>query len=219
MTIETLPIEADLAAFIAGGHSRTRATELTIGRTVERAQDAAVVILVEGVSDAIAVEIMAGRSGRSLRDERIAVVPMGGATNIGRFVSMFGRDVRLAGLYDVGAQSHVRRHLDAETQDGREALGFFACVEDLEDELIRSLGTARVERIVEKQGQLRSFRKAQYQPHHRGKDLSDQLYRFVGRWRYRYARLLAEAVDLERLPRPVGRLLDHLTTDRGRMDA
>jgi len=203
-----LPLESDLAAFGAGGHSRTRATELAIERAVARAGDAVAVVLVEGLSDAIALEIVAARCGRRLSDERVAVVPMGGATNLGRFMSIFGhkkRQVALAGLYDVDAEDHIRATLGS-----GENPGFYACVKDLEDEFMRSLGVASVLDIVERQGQMRSFRTMQREPYHRDGILYRQLHRFIGRWRYRYARLLAEAVDVRRIPRPVASVLDHV---------
>jgi hypothetical protein len=219
MTLAALPIEADLAALLADGHTRTRATELATEKAVARASDAVAVVLVEGLSDAIAMEIIAARCDRRLRDERVAVVPMGGVTNIGRFMSLFGRrarEVKIAGLYDVGAHDHVCKVLESEwpgrvpARSGLEALGFYACVEDLEDEFIRSLGVAAVEQIVERQGQIRSFRKMQHEPHHRGRIVSQQIHQFVGRWRYRYARLLAEAVDVRSIPRPVESVLEYV---------
>jgi hypothetical protein len=45
-----------------------------------------------------------------------------------------------------------------------ETLGFFVCVDDLEDDLIRAVGAERVERIVEAEGQLGPFRTLQKQP-------------------------------------------------------
>ena len=205
-----LLLESDLAALLADGHTRTRATELAIERAVARAGDAAAVVLVEGLSDAIAVEVIAARCGRDLRGERVDVVPMGGITNLGRFVSLFsvpGHEIKLAGLYDVDAEDHVCKTLEIESP---ERVGFYACVEDLEDEFIRSIGVAAVEQIVEREGQLRSFRKMQREPHHRGGDLTQKLHQFVGRWRYRYARLLAEAVDVGSVPRPVQSVLAHV---------
>src|SRR5690348_13274012 len=62
------------------------------------------VVLVEGLSDCFAVEAAALRSGRNLDNERVAVVPMGGATNLGRFLEQFGpsgRRVRVTGLCDL----------------------------------------------------------------------------------------------------------------------
>lgn len=211
-----LPVEVDLAALIADGHPPTRATELATERALARASDSRVVVLVEGISDAIALEVIATRWGRSLSDAGAAVVPMGGVTNLGRFVPLFA-DVAVAGLYDIGAEEHVRRTLEAKTgerdltRSRLEDLGFYACVDDLEDEFIRSLGPAAVERIIEEEGQIKSFRTMQREPHYRGRPRALQLRRFVGRWRYRYARLFAEAVAVEDVPTPVANLLDHLT--------
>jgi len=210
-----LPLEMDVAALVAGGESSTRATELATERAVARASDARIVVLVEGISDAIAIEVIASRCGQTFSGADAAVVPMGGVTNLGRFVSRFS-GVVFAGLYDSGAEGHVQRVLDSGTRGGLrtsslEDLGFYACVEDLEDEFIRSLGTAAVERVIEREGQLKSFRTMQREPHYRDRSKAVQLRRFVGRWRYRYARLLAEAVDVGCAPTPVLRLLDHVT--------
>ena len=48
------------------------------------------VLLVEGVSDRVAVETLAARRGRDLGAEGVSVVPIGGAKNIGSFLERFG---------------------------------------------------------------------------------------------------------------------------------
>ena len=48
------------------------------------------VVLVEGISDQLALEALAARRGRNLEAEGISIVPMGGATNIGSFLDLFG---------------------------------------------------------------------------------------------------------------------------------
>src|SRR5664279_992348 len=67
------------------------------------------VVLVEGVSDQLAVAALAARRGRNLLAEKVFVVPRGGATNIGHFLDRFGpngANIRLAGLCDE-AEVHV----------------------------------------------------------------------------------------------------------------
>ena len=212
---EALVVESALDALLAAGHSRTRATELLIERAVADAAGAATVVLVEGIRDRIAVETVARRRGRALDDEGIAVVAMGGATNVRRFLTLFGQ-ARVAGLYDVAQQRHFERSLEGaglDTRSGLASAGFFACESDLEEELIRALGAPRVERIVETAGEAASFRRLQSEPFHRGRAPDQQLHRFIssqsGR-KYRYARLLAEALDPSRLPRPLDDLLAHV---------
>jgi len=123
-----------------------------------------------------------------------------------------GAGLRLAGLCDAGEEDVVRGGLASagvgapRTRADMERLGFYVCVEDLEDELIRSIGTDRVEEIIDSQGDLSSFRTMQRQPEWRGQPTAAQLHRFLGsgaRRKLRYARLLAGAVDLDRLPRPL----------------
>jgi uncharacterized protein (DUF2384 family) len=94
-----------------------------------------------------------------------------------------------------------------------ESLGFYVCVADLEEELIRALGADAVERVVDAQGDLRSFRTLQKQPAWQGRAKEEQLRRFMGsggRRKIRYARLLVDALDLADVPRPLDRLLAHV---------
>ncbi|MET7640307.1 TOPRIM nucleotidyl transferase/hydrolase domain-containing protein [Streptomyces sp. NPDC005438] len=180
------------------------------------------VVLVEGESDRVALDTLAGRQGRSLDAERVPVVPLGGATSIGRFLDLCGPqglDLGLAGLCDIGEERHFRRALERAgvaselTPEGLESLGFFVCVADLEDELIRALGTGTVERVLQLGGDLRRFRTFQKQPAQRGRPVEDQLHRFMGTHSGRkalYARLLVEALGPEQVPRPLDELLAHV---------
>jgi hypothetical protein len=180
------------------------------------------VVLVEGISDQVAVEALAERRGRDLAAEAISVVPIGGAQAIGKFLDHFGPhglDVRLAGLCDAGEEGDFRRGLQRAglgsdlTRAEMEQRGFYVCVADLEDELIRSLGAAAVEHVVELQGELRSFRTLQKQPVWRDRPTEEQLRRFMGsgaRRKIRYAGLLVDALDLKQVPRPLERVLAHV---------
>ena len=153
------------------------------------------VVLVEGASDQAALESLAERRGRDLAAEGVAVVPIGGAQAVGRYLRQLGES-KVAGLCDAGEESDFKRALEDAglgsnlTRDGMERLGFFVCVDDLEDELIRALGAGAVERVVEAQGDLRSFRTLQKQPNWRGRPAEEQLRRFMGsggRRKIRYA--------------------------------
>jgi hypothetical protein len=180
------------------------------------------VVLVEGISDRRALETLAERRGRNLDDEGVCIVPIGGAQAIGRFLHLFGPqgfDVTLAGLCDAAEEGDFRRGLERAglgSQLARvdmERLGFYVCVEDLEDELIRALGAPTVEQVVDAQGDLGSFRTLQKQPAWQGRPHEEQLRRFMGSGgsrKIRYARLLVEALDLTRVPRPLDRVLAHV---------
>ncbi|HEY8817176.1 MAG TPA: TOPRIM nucleotidyl transferase/hydrolase domain-containing protein, partial [Candidatus Dormibacteraeota bacterium] len=180
------------------------------------------VVLVEGTSDRHAVETLARRRGRDLEAEGIAIVPMGGATNIRRFLDVYGPrgfDTRLAGLYDAGEEDDFKRALEREgfgrdlTRADLEQLGFYACQADLEEELIRALGTAAVEGVIEAQDELASLRSLQNQPAWRGRNVEEQLRRFFGSKgsrKSRFGALLVEAMDLSQVPRPLDRVLAHL---------
>jgi hypothetical protein len=180
------------------------------------------VVLVEGVSDRLAVEALARRRGRNLDGEGVSVVAIGGAQAIGGFLDLFGPrglDVRLAGLCDAAEEGHFQRGLERAglgsnlTRAEMESLGFYVCVEDLEDELIRSLGAAAVERIVAAQGELGSFRTLQKQPAQQGRSREEQLRRFMGTRggrKIQYAPLLVDALPPTRVPRPLDGVLAHV---------
>lgn len=180
------------------------------------------VVLVEGISDRLALEALAERHGRNLEAEGISVVPIGGTKNIRSFLERFGPqgfNVRLAGLCDAAEERDFQRGLERAglgsnlSRADMESLGFFVCVADLEDELIRSLGAPSVEQIVEAQGELGSFRTFQKQPAQQGKTVEEQLRRFMGTRggrKIQYARLLVDALDLTGVPGPLDRLLAHL---------
>jgi hypothetical protein len=184
--------------------------------------DARTVVLVEGNSDRIALQAMAARRGRDLAAEGVAIVPMGGARSIGRHLGLFGPgglDLTLAGLCDAGEEGDVRRGLERAglgANLGRAemaSLGFYVCVVDLEDELIRRLGPVVVEQVVEAQGELGPFRTFQRQPAQRERTIHQQLHRFMGTGggrKTRYAQFLVDALDLANVPEPLDRLLAHV---------
>ena len=177
------------------------------------------VVLVEGVSDRTAVEALARRSGRDLAADGVAVVPIGGAQAIGRFVERYGPhglDVRLAGLCDAAEERDFQRALERAglgkrlTRLQMEEHGFYVCDADLEDELIRALGAPAVEEVLAANGDLNPFRTFQKQPAWRGRPAEQQLRRFMGSAdsrKLRYAGLLVDALPLERVPRPLVQVL------------
>ena len=181
------------------------------------------VILVEGMSDRRALEALAARRGRALTADGVSVVAMSGAKNIGRFLERYGPRgsgvAALAGLYDVAEEPDVRRGLEragfgsVSSSLELERLGFYACIEDLEDELIRALGAETVVDLVEAQGELGPFRTLQKQPEWRGRPIDRQLRRFLGSGAGRkidYAPLLVDALDLSRAPRALDAVLAHV---------
>ncbi|WP_309647260.1 hypothetical protein [Nocardioides sp.] len=165
-------------------------------------------VLVEGASDQRAVLTLAARLGRDL--DGVDVVSMQGITNLARHLGQVDSGRRTLGLYDIGEAAYVARVLERAGGDPR---GFFACDVDLEDELIRALGSDRVLEVVDEQGGLTSFRTLQKQAAHRGRPVAGQLRRFLSSHsghKLRYAGLLVEALDLDRVPPPLGALIASL---------
>jgi OLD-like protein len=158
----------------------------------------AAVVAVEGISDRVAVETLAGRLGIDLEAGGVSVVPVGGAQAIGRFVAGLDPRERVVGLCDVAEERYFT--------DALAAHDVFVCDPDLEGELIRAIGARPIEKLLAGHGDLAPFRTLQKQPQWRGRPVEEQLRRFFGsggRRKIRYARHLVEALDLERMPAPL----------------
>lgn len=206
---------AAVRSWAAGGTDAAAAAALAR----ELADDGlATVVLVEGVSDQSAVEALAALRNRDLASEGVCVVPIGGAMGVGRFLRLFGARglaVNVRGLCDEAEEGYFRRGLEQAgfgpglNHSAMESLGFYVCVSDLEDELIRALDVVGVERVLTAEEDLARFRVFQNQPAQRGRAVERQLRRFMGTTsgrKARYARKLVLALDPDRVPRP----LDHL---------
>jgi hypothetical protein len=204
-----------LAGYVTGPRAATEATAAALPRAVA----ARAVVLVEGISDQIAVETLASRRRRDLAAEGIVVLPVGGAHGVTRYLRLFGPEgtgARLAGLCDEAEERIVRRGLAAAglgaagSRAELERLGFSVCVADLEDELVRAAGTALAAEVLAASGDLGAFRSMQRQPAWRGKDEAAQLRRFLGagaRRKLRYACLLTAAIPADRIPHPLETVL------------
>lgn len=172
-------------------------------------------VLVEGESDRVAVETLARRVGHDLPPGRVTVVPMGGATSIVHFLDRYGPSGaghRLLGLCDAAESGGIARALaGAGIGSGSLGeLGFHVCHTDLEDELIRCLGTNAVLDVIATEVELASFRILQRQPAQRERPLTAQLRRFLaGRsgHKIRYARLFVDALPAGSAPPPLARLV------------
>jgi hypothetical protein len=206
---------AAVGAWAAGGVDAPAAA--VVARELVR-DGVGTVVLVEGISDQSAVEALAARRGRDLAAEGVCVVPIGGATGVGRFLRLFaahGLAAHVRGLCDEAEEGYFRRGLEQVglgtglSRSAMESLGFYVCVADLEDELVRALGRAGVEQVLAAEHDLVRFRVFQNQPAQRGRAVERQVRRFLGTIsgrKARYARALVVAMDSNRIPRP----LDHL---------
>jgi OLD-like protein len=183
--------------------------------------DARAVVLVEGISDRLALEALAEIRGRDLAAEGVSIVPIGGAHAIGRFLERYGPrglGLALAGLCDDGEERHFRRALEraglgAGLDRGlMERLGFYVCDATLEDELVRALGVEQVEAILDDQGDLATFRAFQNQPAWRGRSADSQLRRWLhnGDRHRRYPPIFVRALGPARMPRPLAGVLAHV---------
>ncbi|MGW8780297.1 TOPRIM nucleotidyl transferase/hydrolase domain-containing protein [Streptomyces sp. NPDC055796] len=170
-------------------------------------------VLLEGLSDLAAVEALAARRGRDLAAEGVCVVSMGGAMNVARYAGLLGPPglgLRLTGLCDERERPFYERGL---ARAGARGSGFFVCAADLEDELIRALGTATVEEIIRVEGDLRPWQTFLRQPAQDGRPRHQQLRRFLGTKKgrkIRYGGLLVEALAPGRVPAPLEDLLTSL---------
>jgi len=206
--------DSTLAGYARGPEATSGARDVALAR----AEDARLVVLVEGISDLMALDAIAQRQGRDLAAEGIVVVPVGGAHALERLLGRFGDlQVEMRCLVDEAEEAIVRRAITTVASAGGptgsvlEHIDVHVCIEDLEDELIRAVTPPGVEAILEREGDLGSFRTFQRQPAWRDGDLVAQLRRFLGagaRRKLRFARLLALELDSGDVPHPLGGVLE-----------
>jgi OLD-like protein len=155
------------------------------------------VVLVEGVTDRIALEAVARRLTLDLVG--IEIVPIGGAQAIRRAAAEHEGE-SVVGLCDVGEERFFRRILGDST---------YVCDKDLEDELIRALGPQRVQEVIAFQGELETFRSFQNQTYWRGRPVEHQLRRWLqnGGRQHRYPPHLVDAMEPNEIPRPLASVL------------
>ncbi len=170
------------------------------------------VVLVEGESDAVVVRtLLAGRGVPA------TVVPMGGVTNLARHLDgLGGPGPGVLALVDAPemrfAVGALRRH-GVVARDVEELAwhGVFVCDRDLEDVLMRALGADAVRDALASMAELGAFESMARMPFWRGRPVLEQLHRFAGSGSGRKARLaarLAERLDPDALPDPLGALVD-----------
>jgi len=179
----------------------------------------ATTVLLEGVSDVAAVRAVAKRLDVDLSS--VQLVDLGGVTNVRRVLLdiVHARpDAGLLGLCDAGEVRFVLRALDVAglgVAHERElpSRGFFVCHADLEEELIRALGTARTVAVIEGLGLGTKLATLQQQPAWQGRPLAEQLHRFCGVASGR-KELLAGALAAElkpsEVPVPLRRLAERM---------
>lgn len=211
---------------IPGAPSLRAASMSRRGGVVVPDVEAHTVVLVEGESDGAAVHAAAALAGLDLRLLDVAVVAMGGVTNIRHHLGRLGPPGlhTILGLYDSAEAAVIGRALadssattaraDHRLCEGDPVLlaqhGFQVCHRDLEDELIRAVGTDGVIATIAAAGELRAWHSMQQQPAQRGRPVEDQLRRWLGSGatrKIRYAPLLVDALPPERLPPPLLALL------------
>jgi hypothetical protein len=167
-------------------------------------------VLVEGPSDAVAVETLARLRGTDLAATDVHIATMGGITNLGSFlVEPLVRPTLL--MYDAGETTFVERAVERTGAVVRR----YVCDADLEDELIRALGVTAALTVVEQAGDREQWEILTRQPFHRGRPDAAVLRRFLGTTsgrKIRYAGLLVEAaVELDCVPPPLAALLSDAT--------
>jgi OLD-like protein len=180
------------------------------------------IILVEGVTDELALTLAARRLGRDLKVEGVSILPINGAHAISGFLRQLAVEepgAKLAGLYDEGEEEVIRTALERAgfgpnlDRSQLERVGFFACIADLEDELIRAAGETNLSKLIELEGDAQSWRTFRKQQAWHGRPVDQQFRRFirsVSERNTRYIRAIVETIELSRLPRPLRLLLDYI---------
>jgi hypothetical protein len=164
------------------------------------------IVLVEGVTDELALTLAARRSGRDLKAEGVSVVLINGAHAISRFLRQLAAEepgAKLAGLYDEGEEEVIRAALERAgygpnlDRSQLEGVGFFACIADLEDELIRAASETDLSRLVELEGDAQPWRTFRNQHAWHGRPVDQQFRRFIRSLSERNSRLVMGRIGAE----------------------
>lgn len=177
------------------------------------------VVLLEGRSDVAAVRAAAASAGVDL--DGVRLVDLGGITNVRSHLTVLARGPRadqVLGMCDAGETRFVVSALQATGRWIRDSsdlpsAGFFVCVADLEDELLRALGARRVLAVLDRMGLRDKLGALAQQPAWQARPLHDQLHRFAGVASGRKELLAAELareLSADELPEPLRLLLERL---------
>ena len=176
-------------------------------------------VLLEGASDVATVRALMAKAGAD--PDRVRLLNLGGVTNVGRTLARLAQDrpdATVLGLCDSGEADVVVRVLRRTGLALRDAsdlpsYGFFVCVRDLEDELIRALGTDRAVAVVANLGLADKLQTLRGQHAWRDRPLAEQLHRFCsvasGR-KELMAGAFADALDADAVPEPLRQLIERL---------
>ena len=201
--------DAALSGYEIGPDATVRAT----ATAWELLGAASTAVLVEGVSDQIAVDAVGRVLGRDLAADGVVVMPIGGAHAIARTLRELGDrapDVSIRGLYDVAEEPEFLRAFGVTRRVDLERLGCLVCIDDLEDELMRAAGRDLVEHVVAAQGEQAAFETMRKQQPWSDRPFEAQFRRFCGarsQRKHRYAAALVAALGPDRLPRPLTAVL------------
>ena len=177
------------------------------------------VVLLEGVSDVAAVRAIMRRN--EIGGDHVELRNLQGVTNVGRVlpeIRQLQPDADVVGMCDAAEARFVERALVADglpVSDASDlpAYGFFVCEADLEDELIRALGTSRAVEAIQSAGLGGKLEALQIQPAWADRPLAEQLHRFCGvasGRKEQVAGVLAAELSRDELPEPLSMLLDRI---------
>lgn len=176
-------------------------------------------VLLEGVSDVAALRALAATRGLDLHG--VLLLDLQGVTNVRRALHarhQLDPGAEVLGLCDAAEVDVVIRALASLDRPVRDASdlpshGFFVCRADLEEELLRAVGTARALEVVDQLGLSGKLAGLQQQPAWQDRPLEQQLHRFcgvaAGRKQLLAARLAA-ALGPDEVPEPLHLLLDRI---------
>jgi len=179
------------------------------------------VILVEGVSDKLALEAAAELSGVSLDGKGVSIVSVDGGNTLRMYLRLFGGEgfgLDLVGMCDEDKEGVWQRDLsdagygDVPDRAAMEHLHFYVACQDLEDELVRALGDQETEECIREQGDSTKLSKFSGQPKQAGKSRHDQLRAFlqVRDRKARYAPLLVDRLTEAALPDVLRKVLSNV---------
>lgn len=169
------------------------------------------VVLVEGYSDRVFLLQLASRMSRDLDAEGVTIISMDGGCGIGTHLRLFGGaglKLHVLGICDEDKEVKwqlelAKAGLPVTDRRSMTNQGFFVIVKDLEEAIVRSLGTTQAMAVIISEGEHADFATYQKQPAQRSLLLEEQLRSYFHKESTRWAIPLADALNPKTLPSPL----------------
>lgn len=173
------------------------------------------IMFVEGPADRLAILSLARKNNLSLDSRGVSVIALNGADILTWFLKLFGPtgfQLPVCGMCDLDHAPQWSKCLEDSglgknrSQADMEKIGFFVCDRDLEDELVKALGDAKVIQAINENGDTKAWNVFCQQPTYKALAQPALIRAFLAKRKVLYAPILVSELSTT-IPRPLKEVL------------